>query len=275
MLLVGEKINILNPVVYDAVMTGDETPILDLAERQLSAGAEALDINLGPGRETGGRLPWLAEKLATRFPDAPLFLSANLACVIDALKTAVPGGRAVINASTADPETLKRYVAAAVSLGCGLVIMLLKKGALPSDPETSCLIGEEVLEEVERQGLSPDSIFLDPVLRATYDLRIPSFSKVSDTGKIINSLLLVQNLRSGKIRTIVGLSNIFQGYADNRQAGYHRALLTLLRDAGLSAAILNPLDRALMERLREDDNMLDGPCFSHEHLAIRELVTPA
>ena len=229
MLVVGEKINILNPVIYNAVKRNDITPVIEMAERQVRAGADALDINMGPGRQAGEKLPWLMSHLAARFPETDFFLSADLPYIIDTLKDSIPGPGVVINAATADMDSLKRYISTAESLGCKLVVFLIRKGLMPSGPETTCLVAEEVLEEAERLGFPLERLYLDPLLRSVCNPHTPSLHCTTDSALIINSLLLIRNLREEEIKTIVGLGNIAQGYGKEERSRYHCSLLSLLK----------------------------------------------
>ena len=48
MLIIGEKIHIVSPVVKDAVKGRDPRPLQEIARKQAAGGADYLDVNLGP-----------------------------------------------------------------------------------------------------------------------------------------------------------------------------------------------------------------------------------
>ena len=50
MILIGENIHIISRVVSEAVRNRDAAPIQSLAREQTTAGADYLDLNLGPAR---------------------------------------------------------------------------------------------------------------------------------------------------------------------------------------------------------------------------------
>jgi 5-methyltetrahydrofolate corrinoid/iron sulfur protein methyltransferase len=181
-------------------------------------------------------------------------MSADLRFVIDALKDGNLGTRGVINAATANQEHLKKYISTAISLNCELVVMLTKPGLLPSDAETTCLMAEEVMEEAENRGLPIDNLYLDPVLRPSFDPYAPNFASVSGIDHILESIILINNLRSRPVKTIVGLSNISLGQPYAKRSEYHCAVLPLMKQAGLSAAIMNVFDQRLMSKTIESSS---------------------
>jgi len=53
MLIIGEKINVISKVIGSAMKDRDPKPIQDLAVAQIEAGANVLDVNIGPARKNG------------------------------------------------------------------------------------------------------------------------------------------------------------------------------------------------------------------------------
>ena len=56
MLIIGEKINILNRLVYEAISSKDMSSIMSLALLQVEAGADVLDVNLCPEITRGEKI---------------------------------------------------------------------------------------------------------------------------------------------------------------------------------------------------------------------------
>ncbi|MFQ5886058.1 MAG: hypothetical protein ACE5II_02360, partial [Anaerolineae bacterium] len=51
--IVGECIHIISPKVKNAIAKGDKGYIQELALRQAKAGAQALELNIGPQKKAG------------------------------------------------------------------------------------------------------------------------------------------------------------------------------------------------------------------------------
>lgn len=59
MILIGENIQILAKVVSNALKERDEKPLQDLAVKQAQAGADYIDLNIGPARKDPETMKWL------------------------------------------------------------------------------------------------------------------------------------------------------------------------------------------------------------------------
>ncbi len=245
MLVIGEKIHILNPLVHEAVESRNIAPVVELAVRQVEAGAHALDINLGPGRRAGSLLPEIIEEIQQRvdtsflFPaDAPEFTNAIKAC----------RNRATVNAVTADIDNLQRTLAAADCFDANVVVLLTREGVLPWTVDQWCLMAEEVIETAEARKFPLERLYLDPLLRTRFNPGAPGTgTSAMEFGPVLQAIKLIGELRAEGIKTIAGLSNISLHLPAGSRSLMHQSVLALLKAAGLSAIIMNPLDSKLME----------------------------
>ncbi len=80
MYIIGENIHIISEKVKEALKKKDVSIFQELAVRQVEAGAQALDINLGPRKKDGEEIfPWMVETVEA-VVDVPLsFDTTNLA----------------------------------------------------------------------------------------------------------------------------------------------------------------------------------------------------
>ncbi len=248
MLIIGEKIHILNPTVFEALQKNDLTPIVELAAKQMRAGADALDINLGPGRQTGRFLPDIIRAI-TEHVEAHFFFSADSPGFTKSIEAC--SGRATINAATAEPRDLARIMSAAACFDLDLVVLLTRKGKLPHTVDQWCLMAEEVLETAEKNDFPVTKLYIDPVLRTRFDPAAPSLGTMAmEIGPVCQAVKLIRELRECGIRTIAGLSNISLHLPYGSRSPLHCSVLNLLTASGLDAAIINPLDSRLMETVR-------------------------
>ena len=66
MYIIGENIHILSDKVKKGLKEKDQKFFQDLAVRQVEAGAQALDLNLGPRKKDWEEVfPWMVETLET------------------------------------------------------------------------------------------------------------------------------------------------------------------------------------------------------------------
>ena len=108
MYIIGENIHIISEKVKEALTNRDAKFFQDLAVKQVEAGAQALDINLGPRKKDGEEVfPWIAS-LVQEVVDVPLsFDSTNLLGIEAGLKK-ITKAQPIINSTSAEPERLER-----------------------------------------------------------------------------------------------------------------------------------------------------------------------
>ncbi|MHC4592442.1 MAG: dihydropteroate synthase, partial [Planctomycetota bacterium] len=113
MFVIGERINGMFLEVKKAIEERDKGPIQDLALRQIRAGADALDVNVGPtkGKAIDNML-WLIEMIQ-EVTDAPICVDTPK---FDVMQEAVKAcsNPAIINSTKASAQQLDRYVPLAV-----------------------------------------------------------------------------------------------------------------------------------------------------------------
>ena len=64
MYIIGENIHIISQSVKDSVAARDIKFFQDLAVRQVEAGADVLDLNIGPQKKAGHEImPWLVNRI--------------------------------------------------------------------------------------------------------------------------------------------------------------------------------------------------------------------
>ena len=79
MYIIGENIHIISEKVKEALVTKDAKFFQELAVKQVEAGAQALDLNLGPRKKDGEEVfPWIVQTVEA-VVDVPLsFDSTNI-----------------------------------------------------------------------------------------------------------------------------------------------------------------------------------------------------
>jgi len=159
MLIVGEKINILNPVVHIALKRKEASTIVSLAKRQVEAGAEALDINLGHCKEMDELISWVITKIQESV-DVPLFLYARVLNMPNVLKT--HKGQAAINGVTCDHDQLIKGMNIAKDYNTNLVVFLTKKDLAYVSAKEYCKLADMVFEEAEKRCFPIRKLFLAP-----------------------------------------------------------------------------------------------------------------
>jgi len=108
MYIIGENIHIISGRVKEALQEKDARFFQELAVSQVEAGAQALDLNLGPRKKDWEEVfPWIVENVEA-VVDVPLsFDSTNLDGIEAGLKK-ITKAQPIINSTSAEPERLEK-----------------------------------------------------------------------------------------------------------------------------------------------------------------------
>ncbi len=254
LLLIGEGLHVMNPALVRAIRERDARRILDMARRQVAAGADALDLNPGQSRELCRLTPWLVELVQEEL-ETSFFLSSHVLRMEQALR--VHRGRATINAVTAGERELAGAMEKAMAFDAGLVVLLVSPELTPAGVDEWLQLAARVLETAARTGMEPGRLYLDPVISCRPDpMTWHLGGGLPDMETIIESIRMIGELSDRQVKTIVALSNASLCLPPGRRSDLHCRLLPMLVEAGLDAVILNCNDLRLMAIARDPGALL-------------------
>lgn len=241
MLVIGEKINVISKTIGQAMKDRDAKPIVDLAKAQVKAGANMLDINIGPGTKDGpARMEWLVQAVQEAV-DVPCSLdSLNPEAIEAGLK--VHKGQALINSTSGEKERLEAYLPLAKQYNAKIIGLTMTKG-IPRDATERAAIAVDIMTAVMEAGIPLESLYLDP-------LALPLKVAQEQAPEVLEAIKLFKQLNDPPLKTVVGLSNISNGIFGDVKSRIDRIFLTMLMASGLDAAIMDPLDKELMNSLK-------------------------
>jgi len=260
MIIIGEKISVMAKRVREAMNARDPKPIQELAEAQWKAGAHYIDVNIGPAEENGEDLmKWMVESIQ-QVVKAPLCLDTTNATALEAgLKVHNnEWGRPIINSTSNDPERFIMLELAA-KYNAQIIALTVGKGGLPADAEERCAIAAEIMARATEYGVSLEDIYLDPLVLQVCTTQEQALHA-------IKAVRMFQELNDPPMKTVVGLSNISNGVPKHMRSLIDRVFLTLLMYEGLTAAIMNPLDKDLMDTMKTTDVFLGNILYAHSYL---------
>lgn len=254
MLIIGEKINGTLPKVAAAIASRDAAFVQNLARRQVEAGADYLDVNAGtaPEREPAD-LAWLVDTVQEAV-EVPLCLdSANPAALSAALERVRQ--RPMVNSISGERTRLEGILPLVGRFGCAVVGLLLDEAGIPPGVEGRVAVARKIVERTREAGVRDEEVFLDPLLMAI----------ATDTQSVVMVLEAVRRIRAEfpAVRFVVGLSNVSFGLP--ARGLVNRAFLVLALAAGVDAAVLDPLDRALYGTLLAAEMLLGQDRFCRNY----------
>ena len=257
MFVIGERINGMFTDVKKAIENGDEEPIRDLARRQVEAGADALDLNVGPSRgDEVENLVWLAE-IAGDETDVPLCLdTAKYDVMAAALEDC--DSPAIINSTKAIEEKLEKYVSLASEHDAQLIALTIDQDGVPSDVDSRVQMGATIATKAMEGGLAMEDLYIDPVI-------LPVNVAPKQPTRVLDALRQLKMLSDPAPNFILGLSNVSQGCKERSllNAGY----VTMAVSAGLNAAIMDALDDHLMRAAITADVLMEKQLYCDDYVS--------
>ena len=259
MLIVGEKLNSSIKRVAAAIETRDAATIQDLARSQAEAGADYLDVNAAARvTEELDDLAWLIETVQAVTDVSLCVDSPNPAAIergLTLIKASGRPGRPLVNSITGEPDRLHGILPLVVEYGCPVVALTSDQTGIPSTVEDRVRIADRIVAEAGRYGVPLADIYFDPLV-------LPISTDVRNGTLFLEALRAIKAQHPG-VKTISGLSNVSYGLPKRKIV--NRAFLLMALQAGMDAAIMDPLDLELMALLRAGELVLghDEYCMNY------------
>src|SRR3972149_5052461 len=248
MLLIGETIHIISPRVKEALGARNGAFFVDLARRQQRAGADVIDVNLGPQKKAGPEvIDWLIDCVQEGVGEALTlsFDTTNLAAIEVGLKKLAKGGKAkaIVTSTSAEEERLANVPPLAARYGAKLIALCMEKGGIPVTADARVAIAmEKLMPRAQEVGMPMSDLLIDPLVLTVSGCQeyVPH---------AIETVRMLKMVADPPPLTIAGLSNVSNAVPGPMRPLLNRTYLVMLMAAGVDAAILDPLDAELMEMI--------------------------
>lgn len=248
MLLIGEKIHILAPQVKQALADRQAAVLAGLARAQQAAGAQALDLNIGPQRKAGPEvMGWLVDVVRAAVGDMTVSLdTSNLDALEAGLKRAANGGRAnaIVNSTSAEDERLAVVPPLAARYGARLIALTLARDGIPVSAEARVSLAlDKLIPRAQALGLPVADLLIDPLVLTVSGCQeyVP---------QCLEAVRMLKMVLDPPPPVIVGLSNVSNAVPAGLRPLLNRVYMVMLMGAGIDAAILDPLDAELMAAIQ-------------------------
>lgn len=242
MLVIGENIHIISPRVKTAIDEQDAGFFRSLAKRQEGAGANYIELNIGPSRKRGTEImPWLVREVQDHI-SVPLSLDTTNADAIEAgLK--VCKRTPLINSTSAEVARRNRLFPMAAQFKAPIIALTMTEQGIPNTVDGRAELGFELINAAAEFDISPENLFLDPLV-------LPITADQAGVQTTVEAVRMFKGLSDPPVKTTVGLSNVSNGAPNENRPLINRIFLVMLLGAGLDSAIVDPLDEKLMDTVR-------------------------
>jgi cobalamin-dependent methionine synthase I len=255
MLIVGERINTSRGPVNEAVEKRDAAYITADVQKQVKAGADYIDVNAGSriGSEMED-LSWLVEVIEAAV-DVPLALDSPDPQVLLAMVKKVKQ-KPLVNSTTAEASRFEAMKAVMQERPCDIVALCMDERGIPQSVDQVLENATHLVESLTKLGIPVEKVHLDPMIQPI------SVNKG-------NGILAVETIRRlhqefPGISTICGLSNISFGLPNRFLV--NRLFMVLCIGAGLTGAIVDPLDQKMMTHIIVAETLVGKDEFCLKYL---------
>jgi 5-methyltetrahydrofolate corrinoid/iron sulfur protein methyltransferase len=240
MILIGESINVVSKTIGPAMRQREPQLIHELAKAQAEAGADYLDINIGPARKAGDELMEWIVNTVQEVTNLPLSLdTTNPAAMEAGLK--VHKGKALINSISV--VRMEEELPLVQEYGVDFIGLLWGREGMPRDADERAMIAVELMGTANAMGIPSESIWFDPIATPVVNIESnqakPCLEFMSSLGDIAPGC-----------KSVIGLSNVSNGAPTQLRPYLNRTFLIMLMRYGLHSAIVDVLDTELVQIAR-------------------------
>ncbi len=272
MYIIGENIHVVSPRVARAIEGRDEKFFQETAERMVAAGADAVDLNIGPQKKEGEEiLPWLVE-VVEEVVDVPLVFDTTNLKAIEAACQVVSKAQPIINSVSAKSESLESVPKVAQKYDTRLIGLTMESGMIPVSADERVTIAiEKLIPRMLELGFPMEDFIIDPLVLTVSGCQeyCPEF---------IDAVRMLKVAWDPAPKTNAGLSNVSNAVPEEMRPLLNRVYQVMIMGAGIDMIIADPFDEDLMAFIRiieeRDDSTPLGEALIKLHDRIVAMEEP-
>ncbi len=244
MYIIGENIHIISEKVKEALANRDSEFFMDLALRQVEAGAKAVDLNLGPRKKDYAEVwPWIV-KAVEQVVDAPLSIDTTNVDGMEAALQSITKAQPILNSTSAEPERLEKIPALAKKYNAKIIALTMGTSGIPVEADARVNIAVETLiPHLMEIGFNMNDLIIDPLV-----LTVSGCQQYCP--HLIEAVRMLQYAWDPAPQISVGLSNVSNAVPNENRPLINRVYLAMLMGVGLQMMIANPFDEKQNDVIR-------------------------
>jgi len=236
MYIIGENIHIISEKVKEALTNRDREFFMDLAVKQVEAGAAAVDINLGPRKKDWAEVfPWIIETVET-VVDVPLSIDTTNLDGMEAALKSIKKAQPILNSTSAEPERLEKVPLLAKKYGAKVIALTMAAEGVPVSAEERVNIAiEKLIPRMMEIDFPMENLIIDPLVLTCSGCQ-------QYCPHLIETVRTLQYAWDPAPTISVGLSNVSNAVPNENRPLINRVYLAMLMGVGLQMMIANPMD---------------------------------
>jgi len=256
MFFIAERINGMFRDVAKAIKDKDEKVIQELAQKQVAAGAKALDVNVGPESEDHLKdMLWLIDCIQ-KTTDTRLAIDTTKIDVMDA-GLAKCKNKPILNSISGVMAKATQLVPLAKKYNSSIIALTMDEKGIPQDADGRMAIAANILALLMENEIELTEVYMDAVI-------LPVNVAQVHGKEVLETIKQIKSLADPPPKTILGLSNVSQG--TKIRPLINRTYLAMAIAAGLDGAILDVLDKDLVDAGITAELLLDKQIYCESFL---------
>ncbi|MBE0431430.1 MAG: dihydropteroate synthase [Dehalococcoidia bacterium] len=240
MLIIGENIHVIAQAVSTAIRERDKGVIQDLTRVQAEAGADYIDLNVGPmKRDPEENMEWLVNTVQEA-TDLPLSIDTMNPVAMEAGLKACKK-RPLLNSASGKTDSKEQMLPLAKKYNCDVVISVMTDRGMPPDVDSKIESIMDTVAHANELGIPNEDIWVDPIL-----LPVSTAGEGQRFAVVCLEFIRILEDVLPEIKSTVGLSNTSNGVPAELRPIINRTYMAMLGRNGLYSAIADPLDEELM-----------------------------
>jgi len=256
LVIIGERINPSGRKrLAESLAQGDVSLVREEALAQVEAGAEVIDVNVSTVDVNEERTLPLAVQTVAEAVDVPICIdTANHEALATAL--AVCPGKPLVNSVTGEEASLEAVLPLVKEHGCAVIGLCIDEEGIPKEARHRLEIAKKIIAAAEAYGIPPEDVIIDPLamtVGADHTAGVVTLEAIR---------LIAMNLG---VNITLGGSNISFGLPERTLL--NRSFLAIAIAAGLTCAIVDPLDVELRKTIAACDLLMGKDEYAMRFLA--------
>lgn len=244
MVIIGENIHVIAQAISSAIKGRDAKVIQDLAKAQTEAGADYIDLNVGPmKKDTEETMQWLVNAVQEA-TDLPLSIDTMNPVAMEAGLKACQK-RPLLNSASGKTDSKEQMLPLAQKYNCDVVISVMTDKGMPPDVDSKVDSIMSTVDYANGLGIPNEAIWVDPIILPVSTAGEGQRFTVAN----LEFIKILEDVLPG-VKSTVGLSNVSNGVPNELRPLLNRTYLVMLERNRLYSAIADPLDRELMSMTR-------------------------
>lgn len=237
-IVIGERINPTGrKLLRNAIKENSYDLVLKEAVKQVDAGADILDVNMGvPGINEVEAMKYAIESIQSIL-STPLQIDSTDPKVIETA-CRYYNGRPIINSVNGEQKSLDAILPIVKKYGCLVLGLTLDEDGLPKTKEKRIEIAQKIVKEAKKHGINESQILFDAL----------TLTVSAEQSQVFETLGAMKYIKEEmKHHTVLGVSNISFGLPNRKLI--NKTFINMALTYGLSAPIMNPMHTDVMEMI--------------------------